>query len=1342
MKLQDINTSSSHDIEESQFTSTSELLEVARVSLTRSHTKFHDIYFVLLCTVHQLLAAVSVSNGKSEDPIDCIGKSLRLMEVLVTLTMSMDANIIRQVSSKMLSSHPGSVSRYEQRRYYSKEILAMSQQLRKSFRGMNDTEEWWLSSTEATTFLQVYFTITCALFQKIMAGPSKRNQNQAVAAQISSLCRHLVEQEENIEFIARKADGGHDSLFDDLKLLLASYTMICCCLEKSGVEVDLEHIFSINIPFPALSRKEVLCCFLRLWTRQIGDNNVVNDQANETFNTVVQVAVSYAFPVGALPHLMKFALASRSSKINSCLQAICTTAKFLPGGPIDDVLHWQACETYVSECVSILKQMGIRRQFKYFYREAGCNSEAPQFPLDKGFSGYYETLSAAIAGIPKRCSLSTSPLWEFSHHDKYLRARVINLIARITWHLEACASGISSIFQQAFMINCFETSSDTKDHLFHDSVSIARKIITPQDTELHLPMFQQSLNPHPKLPFRSQKIARSLVLIAWILWLREKAAYCSRYYRLLKNRDEISTVHEIESLGDLAATCALHLHTLGTVSGGTEELLNVQLSLLEKAVAENPIKCATILAWGFPACKISTRYIKRYKALRLDIPNLPTNTCLEERELEYRNIQNHIRQGFQHAQGNQKMNSELNADDIDVLVGCCCDQECLQILSALAKVPFEAAITKVSTPERIGDVNKPANEAPPAIDELVISSSSQDNPNPALICTIKENMEPQISESLISRDEVIALLQAQTRHLEEKINAVTIMDGKAESIPPSRIEYLKETEVTLPQSNDTKHDQNITTPEKVVSDDAKTELLDLQRIARISLQVRDLNRHRYASANAQSSIRVNQNTKPAERHDSVRNALKLFHLRRESGDRLCMGEKSLTRGNRNRASNVEENVVITATSSDDFLKCNNSKRTSGQTKSTKNTRRNQSEHFLPREPVCPLRHEYGIDSASLKLLSRSARHRNLSIKKKLFVQQDCERVNPAKLCQAKPKVTINFANSDEVLEMKSASAQTNKAAEVSIAPIDREVSNTFYREENDISPGKSSPVTQEFSENRPVVCPEVVSMNRGVGIQCRVSYDRPVRNLRKKRGPPQLNIAEKFPIWVDLDVANSSGVKSHFKERKRFLQVARFSGPSTTTNNDENPQVFTISPSGSATVSRKLASEDGSEENQSDGKQSPSAGHTLEDRVFDGINEVTMAKYRSSYRQQYPIKERSSAIRDDRDSTSGIDTLIDLRDDMHRMTHRLQVLETCANSIDEEFRVSQKVRLKSNFRLSRIGDKSSGTTSLQTQVLQDIDEVLETTQESDRQAKGLLSKKASNDLDAAKYVLILALASH
>ncbi|KAE9045207.1 hypothetical protein PR001_g2263 [Phytophthora rubi] len=323
--------------------------------------------------------------------------------------------------------------------------------------------------------------------------------------------------------------------------------------------------------------------------------------------------------------------------------------------------------------------------------------------------------------------------------------------------------------------------------------------------------------------------------------------------------------------------------------------------------------------------------------------------------------------------------------------------------------------------------------------------------------------------------------------------------------------------------------------------------------------------------------------------------------------------------------------------------------------------------------------------------------------------------------------------------MKNCGAQTNDVVKsVGSSASAKKESKEWTSQQNEIGPEKGSPVAPEFIEDKS--SPKVVNSNssrRRVGTQCRVVKDGQTQanRVRRLRGPPPLTIADKFPIWIDLDGVGSGGEKNHFKERKQFLRVARFGSLDTTDdsiNNGsaEDSQLLPISSSASIVLTpRKLSSEDGSEENQSDGRLSPtlSSVQAEDDRI---TNEAMNAKYRASYRQHYPSRERLSRKSDDHDSANGIDTLIDLRDNMQRMTQRLRKLETCANSIDKEFKDSQK-------RLSQIGDGNS----LQTRTLDNIDEVLEMTDELDgppggqRSNRGLLSKKASSDLNTAKKLL-------
>ncbi|KAG2936009.1 hypothetical protein PC117_g12258 [Phytophthora cactorum] len=957
------------------------LLDTAKIALSRTEDVFEDSYFMLLCIIHQQLAGDSVNNGNSRDPIDCIGKSLKLMQMLVSLTISMEAPMVRQISSRLLSALPGCATKSDRKKYYLKEIAAISLQVRKRLGGVSERED-------------------CV------------TQNPGEASHIISLCQRIIEHE----------DG-----------LLVAGSIV------------------------------------------------------------------------------------KGERIKDPLVANCTRG----------------------------------------------------------------------AHIGKMES----------------------------------------------------TSSETKD------------------------------------------------------------------------------------FGALAATCALHLNSLGMVYGDNDELYTIQLSLLEDATAMNPTKAAAALAWGMPEQKIPTRHLKRYKGLRQVIQQSSMTMSLEESEIQNQQLQTYIRRSFQGNLQFEKL-AHNNTNDIDVLVNCCCDPEVLQIMSVLAKC--EVVATSNENSLRGTPVFEPRGDSHENTETLLpVRTEPEQTPIPTT--------DPvQISESLISRDEVIALLQAQTRHLEEKIHAVTTA-GRSEEAQTKDIIQGKErgTSEVLPEKLDASR--------KTVVD-----LADVQKMARISLQVRDLSRHRYSSVNSEANKQANPLLKPAQRHDSVRNALKLFRLRQENCGHTTGETGESATANENGAPNVGNGVSCTSDTKTSHVtqtpavssRTDKQKRAGVRRTSSRNQRGSENHHVLAKEPVYPLRLEYGIDNASLKLLGRkaNAQQRNPSVKRRHFVDQ--EREGPPKAHSPNPRALHASLDTTEVIQLKTVSAQTNDSIEIAVAPASaaKETNESANTQQNDIRPEKGSPMAQECEDKRSSVSVNMNNAQKGVGVQCRLNESGPTNDGRRKRSPPPLSIVDKYPVWVDLNGG------SHFKEKK-YLQVARFGDSNATdptTNNDatDDSALIMMPPSvPTVLVPRKVISEDGSDENQSDGQRSPGgstcSGHSREHDTAEQMGDAMKTKYRTRYREHYPVRERlNSKGSDGREAAGGINSLIDLRDNMQRMTQRLRVLETCANSIDEEFKISQK-------RLSRIGDSVSS----RSRVLDGIDEVMEMTEEAGHQEgdskprRGLLSKKASSDMEAAKKLL-------
>ncbi|ETI36452.1 hypothetical protein F443_17467 [Phytophthora nicotianae P1569] len=771
--------------------------------------------------------------------------------------------------------------------------------------------------------------------------------------------------------------------------------------------------------------------------------------------------------------------------------------------------------------------------------------------------------------------------------------------------------------------------------------------------------------------------------------------------------------NETETLGALAATCALHLNSMGMLFGDNEELHSRQLSLLEAAASMNPTKTATVIAWGFPAQKIPTRHLKRYKGLRQVVQQSCMDLSLEEKEMHYQQVRTRMRRAFQGTLQSEKL-TQNDSDDIDILVNCCCDQEFLQIMSVLAKCPYEVvAVSNDNPPHESSTSTSEPREDSHENDQnvLPVHTKSEETLN-------RTTDQVQISESSISRDEVMALLQAQTRHLEDRIHAVT-STGRSSSA--SSHEVVQPEEVI----RDVKGLPSELLPHTLdVTSKSAGDLADVQKMARMSLQVRDMSRHRYSSASSDASKQAKPVCKPTQRHDSVRNALKLFRLRQENSGHTTGETEGSAAANENGTPNIG-NGDSTKTSRD--IECpaaspkpNRQKRDGVKRKPSKNQRSSETQRFLAKEPVYPLRLEYGIEKASLKLLGRNAQQRNPSVKRRQFVHQEHQRT--PKTYTPNPKALHDSVESTEVIQLKTASAQTSD----SIVPTSaaKEMNESVSTQQNDSGPEKGSPMTQEC-ETAPV---NVKSSQNGVGIQCRLNETGPTKGGRRKQSPPPLNIVDKYPVWVDLNGG------AHFKEKK-YLQVARFGNSNAV---DATVTEDTTMPVSVPTVVvRNVNSEDGSDENQSDGQRSPSVSSDQgqENDAAEQLGDTMRTRYRARYRELYPVRERlQSTASVERERTSGINSLIDLRDNMQRMTQRLRVLETCANSIDEEFKVSQK-------RLSRIGDVVSDGTSPRARVLEDIDEVLEMTEDSGHQerenkpGRSFLSKKASSDMEAAKKLL-------
>lgn len=272
------------------------------------------------------------------------------------------------------------------------------------------------------------------------------------------------------------------SLLVRLKHVLMSYTLMCRCLQVNGVVIDLGHLFSINLSPTVLKRKELICCFMKPWHRVPDKTSTVVGQSSNRLHEMVMEAAKYATEANALQLMVKICLESRSLLVHPCLQILCKAAIGSAETKPPDKLHWMACEIYIGEAMAIFQRFGALRQFRYPIREVASmeNGISPLRAIDNKFSDYRRRLSAEVAKTPENlhADCKQSALWEFSNLDKLLRARVVCIISRIVWHLEAMSEGFGYLIQHSFGVDLFDPRQRNllpENEAVYDCISMVEK---------------------------------------------------------------------------------------------------------------------------------------------------------------------------------------------------------------------------------------------------------------------------------------------------------------------------------------------------------------------------------------------------------------------------------------------------------------------------------------------------------------------------------------------------------------------------------------------------------------------------------------------------------------------------------------------------------------------------------------------------------------------------------------------------------------------------------------------------------------------------------------------------
>ncbi|GAB9463996.1 hypothetical protein Gpo141_00001438 [Globisporangium polare] len=464
--------------------------------------------------------------------------------------------------------------------------------------------------------------------------------------------------------------------------------------------------------------------------------------------------------------LVAFCFASKSLLAHECLKEICILQaklflnsknllfeKRVEATQQFESLHLQICESYIGEIVGLLREVPLVVQFKHPLKgRDALQSEALDSSKDIVLQGFEAFTRRILTGAddadgdlpaPKKPN-SSNRIWKRSSRETRVQSRCLRLKSRILWHLKQLTTcdeqSLVQVFERIFLIDfltgrCGNTEETKLVAKFIDKAQDAVSCDQWQQKRLSFDNYQQlmfSKTRGSQSHYRVDKVVRSLALLMWAIWIRERCAYCLRSIELLKSKgDKDTSGTERKRLGSLAATCALQLNVLGVLVDKPDDIFALQISLLEEAAKLNPEKAVAVICWAFPADKIQARYLKRYKALRQLLKadsGLTTDAPpIEEAEHRCQFLQRHVKRSIRWSitSGSMKPGSayvesspkkkklEVSRGwtvEIDVLVDCCCDLDFQKVTWALIQKKF-AGGSRTTQQQNGGDAGAEDNNS-------------------------------------------------------------------------------------------------------------------------------------------------------------------------------------------------------------------------------------------------------------------------------------------------------------------------------------------------------------------------------------------------------------------------------------------------------------------------------------------------------------------------------------------------------------------------------------------------------------------------------------------------------
>lgn len=1311
------------------------LLEIARLALFESTSNFQDVFFTLVSIIFQQRRS-GLQSAEADE-----GSDLRLLETILSLIFSAESYTLHRIASKMLLAPPAFPSRGDRRLYYRNEMDELVRIRQHLVTGI--VREYHRSVDQSQrAFLSIYLPRIASLLEGLLLeNASCGDAPLRMKSSFTSYQRIVDDQSDTVLQEAKQAltrisqaypTGGASlcnleaAIRDSLLLIFVSYAMVCCNLCVDGVYMDLCHVLSVaQLRQHKPLKREQLACFATGYTSHFKDSSCPDSTASSTTPVWnLEIALEFARATQTMDLLVAFCSASKSLFAPECLKEICilqaklflNSKNLLFEKRVEvtrqfKALHLQICESYIGEMVGMLREVPLVLQFKHAIKGRDAfQSEAFGSSKDvvlQGFEAFTRRILTGTDSVdgnlltlkrPSNSNSSSNRLWRRSSRETRVQARCLRLKSSILWHLKQLATcdeqSLVQIFERIFLIDflsgrCGNTEEAKLVAKFVDKAQIAVSCDQWQQKRLSFDNYQQvfSKTQGCQSHYRVDKVVRSLALLVWAIWIRERCAYCLRSIELLKGHelplhkgDRYTNDLERKSLGSLAATCALHLNVLGILVDKPDDIFALQISLLEEAAKLNPEKSVAVICWAFPADKIQARYLKRYKALRQLLKTdsgLATDAPpIEETEHRCQFIQRHVKRSIRWSitSGSMKPGSayvespkkklEVSRSwtvEIDVLVDCCCDLDFQRVTWALIQKNFAGG-------SRVSQQN--GGEAGAGAEDTNISSQLK---------KVLLQSRSSTTDGTISRKEVMLLLQEQKRELEGKVRSwstTTTTSGF------QQLEATGETEATGSHTTQLQEQRTTNSFDRASTDMKSTET---------SFVVRDINPDEREARECTSPNRKRKQSQQIKRRESIQNVLKLLNLRKQRGglaDQRSDSSPNLLNRSGNLRSQSQRVAVATggtvSIETDGVPSPKRHARGSGgyqatspapssETQNSNRMRMSRGHSSISISPplVFPLTHSVGVDSnLYMKLLNCTSGDRSMSLKTRQFSFQ--QRASPPKQndddrVQAwDGGVKRHQHTGEEVVSLKSAGAQTDNAP----------------REEKPVEVVKvgatgDQSVTPTYVSNDAATQSERNGDAIDAGVQCAFKRFESA-NLKTSSNVGTDRILNKFPVFVDLD---SPSTRTH-DAPKKFLQIDRFSTSSVShiRDSEEDNVIIVTSGKTSHTVQPSKNEANKSLPPAQDGVQQLRTSTEAVDKNSNRRQSLAelLISHQTRYRNHFAVSESSGKPEQQQPQKSSISTgrssFIGLKEDMERLKTRLAQLEHCADEIDEDFKDSHHVR--------------------------------------------------------------------